>query len=102
MAGGLQVNQIGLVARLRTVSRPVSGSVVASGGQLRHHDRMDVEELVARHPRAFHTMSAAAWPSVQRHGLLSTRQLVDLFELEATDRDRLLGLPQRQVAVRNR
>nr|WP_189047063.1 hypothetical protein [Micromonospora sonchi] len=36
---------------------------------------MDVEELIARHPRVFHTMSATAWPSVQRHGLLSTQQL---------------------------
>jgi hypothetical protein len=55
----------------------------------------------ARHPRVFHKMSAAAWPSVQRHGLLSTRRLVDLFELDSADRDRLLGFP-RQVAVRDR
>jgi hypothetical protein len=69
---------------------------------IRHHDLMDVEELAAQHPRVFHTMSAAAWPSVQRHGLLSTRRLVDLIELDSADRDRLLSSPQRQVAVRNR
>jgi len=33
-------------------------------------------ELIARHPRVFHTMSAAR-PSVQRHGLLSTRRMID-------------------------
>ncbi|MEU4242362.1 hypothetical protein [Actinoplanes sp. NPDC026619] len=48
---------------------------------------MDVEELVARHPRVFHTMSATAWPSVQRHGLLSTRQLIELFGLDATQKN---------------
>ena len=52
---------------------------------------MDVEELIARHPRVYHTMSATAWPSVRRHGLLSTRRLVDLFGLDAIERDWLLS-----------
>jgi hypothetical protein len=60
---------------------------------------MDVEALIARHPRVFHTMSATAWPSVRRHGLLSTRRLVDLFGLDAVERDRLLGAPRRQSTV---
>jgi hypothetical protein len=60
---------------------------------------MDVEELVARHPRVFHTMSATAWPSVQRHGLLSTQRLIDLFGLDAAERDRLLGAPRKQSTV---
>jgi uncharacterized protein DUF7002 len=60
---------------------------------------MDVEELIARHPRVFHTMSASAWPSVRRHGLLSTRRLVDLFGLDAVKRDRLLGAPRKQFTV---
>lgn len=60
---------------------------------------MDAEELIARHPRVFHTMSATAWPSVQRHGLLSTRHLIDLFGLDAAERDRLLSEPRRQSTV---
>jgi hypothetical protein len=60
---------------------------------------MDVEDLIARHPRVFHTMSATAWPSVRRHGLLSTRRLVDLFGLDAVERDRLLGAPRKQSTV---
>jgi hypothetical protein len=60
---------------------------------------MDVEELIARHPRVFHTMSATAWPSVQRHGLLSTQQLIDLFDLDAAERDRLLSSPRKQSTV---
>ncbi|BCJ61742.1 hypothetical protein Jiend_51640 [Micromonospora endophytica] len=60
---------------------------------------MDVEELIARHPRVFHTMSATAWPSVQRHGLLSTQQLIDLFNLDAAERDRLLNAPRKRSTV---
>ena len=60
---------------------------------------MDVEELIARHPRVFHTMSATAWPSVQRHGLLSTQRLIDLFGLDAAERDRLLNAPRKQSTV---
>jgi hypothetical protein len=60
---------------------------------------MDVEEMIARHPRVFHTMSATAWPSVQRHGLLSTQRLVDLFGLDTAQRDRLLSAPRKQSTV---
>ncbi|WP_234580940.1 hypothetical protein [Micromonospora sp. MH99] len=60
---------------------------------------MDVEELIVRHPQVFHTMSATAWPSVQRHGLLSTQRLIDLFGLDAGERDRLLSAPRRQSTV---
>jgi hypothetical protein len=60
---------------------------------------MDVEELIARHPRVFHTMSATAWPSVQRHGLLSTQRLIDLFGLDTAERDRLLSAPRKQSTV---
>lgn len=60
---------------------------------------MDAEELIARHPRVFHTMSATAWPSVQRHGLLSTLRLIDLFGLDPAERDRLLTAPRRQSTV---
>jgi hypothetical protein len=63
---------------------------------------MEVEELIARHPRVFHTMSATAWPSVQRHGLLSTQQLIDLYGLDAAERDELLGAPRKQSTVLRR
>jgi hypothetical protein len=44
-------------------------------------------------------MSATAWPSVQRHGLLSTQKLIDLFGLDAAERDRLLSAPRQQSTV---
>ncbi|MEV6374769.1 DUF7002 family protein [Micromonospora musae] len=60
---------------------------------------MDVEELITRHPRVFHTMSATAWPSVQRHGLLSTQQLLGMYDLDAVERDRLLSAPRKRSTV---
>lgn len=60
---------------------------------------MDVEELIARHPQVFHTMSATAWPSVQQHGLLSTLELIDLFGLDPAKRDQLLNEPRKQSTV---
>jgi hypothetical protein len=55
---------------------------------------MDAEELFTRHPRVFHTMPACAWAPVQQHGLLSTVRLIDLFGLDAADRDELLSAPR--------
>ncbi|GIJ50943.1 hypothetical protein Val02_78290 [Virgisporangium aliadipatigenens] len=52
-----------------------------------------------RHPRVFHMMSVTAWPSVQRHGLLSTLRLIDLFGLDTAERDRLLSSPRKQSTV---
>ncbi|MHA4950943.1 DUF7002 family protein [Micromonospora sp. SD19] len=49
--------------------------------------------------QVFHTMSATAWPSVQRHGLLSARQLIDLFGLDVGEGDRLLSAPRKQSTV---
>jgi len=48
------------------------------------------EDLIARHPRVFHVASAASWPSIQEHGLLSTAALLDLHGIEAQERDRLM------------
>jgi hypothetical protein len=44
-------------------------------------------------------MSATAWPSVQRHGLLSTQQLIGLFGLDAAECDGLLSAPRKQSTV---
>lgn len=37
------------------------------------------EELSARYPVLYHMASHGAWPSIQRHGLLSTLALLDMF-----------------------
>jgi hypothetical protein len=47
---------------------------------------MDVELLVERYPRLYHMAEQASWPSIERHGLLSTSALLDLFEINGTRR----------------
>lgn len=48
------------------------------------------EDLIARHPQVFHVASAASWPSIQKHGLLSTAALLELHNVGPAERDRLL------------
>jgi Family of unknown function (DUF7002) len=48
------------------------------------------EDLVDRHPQLFHVASAASWPSIQKHGLLSTARLLDLYGVGTQERDHLL------------
>jgi hypothetical protein len=45
-----------------------------------------VEEFVETYPRVFHMAEAGTWPQIQRHGLLSTTALLDLFEVEGSER----------------
>lgn len=47
------------------------------------------EVLAARFPRLFHMAEAGSWPSIQRHGLLSTSALIDLFEVKGARREAL-------------
>jgi hypothetical protein len=47
---------------------------------------MKAEELVALYPRLYHMAEADAWEGIQRHGLLSTTALLDLFEVEGAAR----------------
>jgi hypothetical protein len=47
-------------------------------------------ELIAElHPRLYHMASDGAWPSIRRHGLLSTSALLDLFEISRDLREAL-------------
>ena len=50
---------------------------------------MTPEELVGRHPLLYHMAEVGSWPSIQEHGLLSTTALLDLFEVDVTDRRRM-------------
>jgi hypothetical protein len=43
--------------------------------------------IAQRLPRLYHMAEAGSWPSVQRHGLLSTSALLDLYEVVGAQRD---------------
>jgi hypothetical protein len=44
------------------------------------------EAFAERFPCLFHMAEAGSWPSIQRHGLLSTSALLDLFEVRGEQR----------------
>lgn len=48
-----------------------------------------IDELVSLHPKLYHMAADSSWPSIARHGLLSTTALLDLFEVMAPDREAL-------------
>ncbi|MDP1880464.1 MAG: hypothetical protein Q8K60_05950 [Parachlamydiaceae bacterium] len=48
---------------------------------------MTPEELAALHPKLYHVTETGAWASIQKIGLLSTSHLLDLFEINSTQRE---------------
>jgi hypothetical protein len=57
-------------------------------------------ELAKYYPRLYHMAEGDSWPSIQRHGLLGTEALLDLFELTAEERRPILtGQRTTDVAV---
>jgi hypothetical protein len=56
-------------------------------------------ELATKYPLLFHMATLGSWPSIQRHGLLSTSTLLDLFEVSDVERERIEA-HQRRDSVR--
>ncbi len=50
---------------------------------------MTPDELATRHPRLYHVSEPGAHESIRQHGLLSTNAILDLFEVETQERQRL-------------
>lgn len=46
----------------------------------------ELDELIHNCPTLFHMAERGSWPSIQRHGLLSTSALLDLFEVDGERR----------------
>src|ERR1022692_4480653 len=49
----------------------------------------NAELLIQLYPRFYHMAHAGSWPTIQRHGLLSTTALLDLFEVNGERRSAL-------------
>ena len=47
---------------------------------------MSPQELSSKYPNLFHMAELGSWPSIQKHGLLSTNALLDLFEVAGPER----------------
>lgn len=50
------------------------------------HRTPTVDDLAGYYPRLYHMAAAGSWPSIERHGLLSTSALLDLFRVEGAER----------------
>lgn len=48
-----------------------------------------LEELAELYPILFHMAAEGSWPSIRQHGLLSTTALLDLFEIDGEERERI-------------
>jgi hypothetical protein len=48
---------------------------------------VDVADLWVQYPLVYHMATVGSWPNIERRGLLSTTALLDLFEIEAADRE---------------
>ena len=51
---------------------------------------MTEDEFVERYPRLFHMAHGSARDLIEKHGLLSTKRLLELFKVDAEKRCRLL------------
>ena len=48
-----------------------------------------LDEIAEIHPRLYHMAEQGSWPSICKHGLLSTTALLDLFAIEGQERFRI-------------
>src|SRR5271156_1981230 len=51
---------------------------------------MDSADLTRHYPLLYHMAEAGSWDSISRHGLLSTRSLIDLFDVNGHAREAIL------------
>lgn len=49
----------------------------------------ELEELIADCPTLFHMAQRGSWPAIRERGLLSTTALLDLYEVEGVERERI-------------
>jgi hypothetical protein len=51
---------------------------------------MDLTDIATYYPKLYHMAEKGSWESIRRHGLLSTRSLLDLFKVGEPERGRIL------------
>lgn len=50
---------------------------------------MNTSALIEKYPHLFHTAFAENWENINKHGLLSTSALLDLFEITGKEREEI-------------
>lgn len=59
----------------------------------------ELAELMGDCPTLYHMAERGSWPSIRRHGLLSTSALLDLYEIRGPQREALEGRRRPEGAV---
>lgn len=60
---------------------------------------MDTASFAQRYPTLFHMASEDSWPMIRRHGLLSTRAVVELYDPDPSVKAAILGGVRRSSFV---
>jgi hypothetical protein len=60
---------------------------------------IEASELIQRYPVLYHMASLGSWPMIQKHGLLSSSKLVELFEVPEPRRTQLLSTQRKGPEV---
>jgi hypothetical protein len=58
---------------------------------------LDPDDLVSNYPTLFHMAEGGSWPSVKENGLLSTRALLDLFDVSDPRRSQILRTRRQEL-----
>ncbi|KPJ85055.1 MAG: hypothetical protein AMS17_15040 [Spirochaetes bacterium DG_61] len=57
---------------------------------------MEPEDIIHYYPCLYHMAESGSWPSIKRHGLLSTSALLDLFEIHGKKRFKIESRQRRE------
>jgi len=69
------------------INQPTQANVRSTGVMMSVPATLSADYIAERWPRLFHVAEAGSWTSIQRHGLLSTAALLDLFEITGPERE---------------
>jgi hypothetical protein len=47
---------------------------------------MNVDDIARYYPKLYHMAESGSWPSIKKHGLLSTTALLDFYQIEGQER----------------
>jgi hypothetical protein len=60
---------------------------------------MDTQDFISKYPTLLHLTHADCWPSMKRHGILSTQELLRRWEITGADAETLLATRRDKAVV---
>ena len=50
---------------------------------------MRIDDLISKYPYLYHMAESGSWPSIKKYGLFSTTALLDMYNIQGEDRDKI-------------